>query len=153
MEMIIAIICVILLFIIIKYLLKKLVFALILVGVTGIISYIYKVPYIISLCSILILLYSIYSIFSEVKFFGYNIIRPCRLYINGFYEKIVTLLFSLNYIVFMSICYITLMSISFSMIDIVELATAFIFTWIFVWLVLHTRSLLFSIIERASLYD
>ncbi|WP_195251007.1 hypothetical protein [Romboutsia sp. 1001713B170207_170306_H8] len=45
------------------------------------------------------------------------------------------------------------MSISFSMIDIVELATAFIFTWIFVWLVLHTRSLLFSIIERTSLYD
>lgn len=146
MEIIFIFIAILIILMFIKYLLKKIFFMALGLGIAGIISFLYKVPYIISLCSIMILIYSINSIFSEIKYMVCSLVKPCRFYRNGFYEKIVTLLFSMNYIIFMSICYIALMSMSFSMIDIVEIATAFSFIWICVWLVMHTRTILFKVI-------
>ena len=147
LEILVCIIGILLAFIFLKFIFKKLFLIVSLLGFAGIISFIYKVPYIISIASMLIFIYSVNTIFSEIKYMAKSFIKPCRFYEYGFYEKIVNLLFSLNYIVFMSICYLSLMNTSLSMIDIAELGIAFCITWIFVWIVLNTRSMLFNYIN------
>lgn len=148
MEIIIAIIAIILIFIVVKYLFKKLLFCLFILGFAGVVSFIYKIPYSICIFSLVILIYSINCILSELKYMGSNLIRPCKLYLNGWYEKIVAILFSINYIVFMIICYMTLMHKGIFMIDAMELGVAFCLTWICIWAVGSSRKLLFTYINR-----
>ncbi|MFR9069963.1 MAG: hypothetical protein ACLVIU_06340, partial [Paraclostridium sp.] len=66
MEIILIIVACIIAFMFIKYLLKKILLALFILGFSGVISFIYKIPYIISMLSISILIYSIKTIFSEI---------------------------------------------------------------------------------------
>ncbi len=148
LEIILIIIACIIAFIFIKYLLKKILLALFILGFSGIISFIYKIPYSISVLSISILIYSIKTIFSEIKHLGRNLIKSRRLYLYGWHEKMVDLLFSVNYIVFMGICYMILMRICFSMVNIMNLGIAFCLTLVCIWAVGHSRSTLFRCINK-----
>lgn len=148
LEIILIIIACIIAFMFIKYLLKKILLALFILGFSGVISFIYKIPYSISVLSISILIYSIKTIFSEIKHIGGNLIKSSKLYLNGWHEKIVDLLFSFNYIVFIGICYILLIRIGFSMISAMDLVIAFFFTWICIWLVGHSKNTLFKCINK-----
>lgn len=147
MEIILIIVACVLAFIFVKFLLKKLLLGLFILGFAGVISFVYKVPYSISVLSIAILIYSTLSIFSEIKHMGSNIIRPRKVYLNGWSEKMVDLLFSVNYIVFMSICYILLMRASFYTIDTMQLSITFFLTWSFIWIVGRSRKVLFKYIN------
>lgn len=147
MEIILIIVACVLAFIFVKFLLKKLLLGLFILGFAGVISFVYKVPYSISVLSIAILIYSTLSIFSEIKHMGSNIIRPRKVYLNGWSEKMVDLLFSVNYIVFMSICYILLMRASFYTIDTMQLCITFFLTWSFIWIVGRSRKVLFKYIN------
>ena len=102
----------------------------------------------ISVLSISILIYSIKTIFSEIKHLGRNLIKSRRLYLYGWHEKMVDLLFSVNYIVFMGICYMILMRICFSMVNIMNLGIAFCLTLVCIWAVGHSRSKLFRCINK-----
>lgn len=131
----------------IKYLLKKVLLCLFILACSGGISFIYKIPYSISIFSISILIYSLYSIFSEIKNVGCKLSKSRKLYLDGWSEKLVDLLFSVNYIVFMITCYMLLMRMSFSMIDIFELGIAFFITWICLWLVGHSKGFILKFIK------
>lgn len=131
----------------IKYFFKKIIFFIFILFSSGCISLAFKIPYSVSICSFCILLYSIKCIFLEFKFLGMNIIKPCKLYLNGYYEKLVYLLFSLNYIVFMSICYIFLVSKSMYILEVLDLVIAFCLTWISIWLVGRMRSIFINYIN------
>ncbi|MEG2787198.1 MAG: hypothetical protein RR942_05190 [Romboutsia sp.] len=147
MEIVFIIVACVLTFIFIKFLLKKLLTGLFILSFAGIISFVYKVNYSISVLLITMLIFSANSIFSEVKRMGSNIIKSHNLYLNGGSEKMVNLLFSINYIVFMSICYIVLVRMSFNMIDTIELGIAFCLTWSFIWMVGYSRKILFKCIS------
>jgi hypothetical protein len=151
LEIILIIVACVFAFMFIKYLLKKILLALFILGFSGVISFIYKIPYSISVLSISILIYSIKSISLEVKHMSGNLIKSRRLYLNGWHEKMVNLLFSVNYIVFMGICYMMLMRVSFSIIDTMELVIAFCLTWICIWIVGHSRFVLFKCIDSNEL--
>lgn len=131
----------------IKYLLKKVLLCLFILACSGGISFVYKIPYSISIFSISILIYSLYSIFSEIKNVGCKLFKSRKLYLDGWSEKLVDLLFSVNYIVFMITCYMLLMRMSFSMIDIFELGIAFFITWICLWLVGHSKGFILKFIK------
>lgn len=131
----------------IKYLFKKVLLCLFILACSGGISFIYKIPYSISIFSISILIYSFYSIFSEIKNVGCKLFKSRKLYLDGWSEKLVDLLFSVNYIVFMITCYMLLMRMSFSMIDIFELGIAFFITWICLWLVGHSKGFILKFIK------
>lgn len=146
MEIFIPVIGLILVFMFIKFILNKIFYLTLLLGFTFIINFTYKIPYTICLCSIGIIIYALYSIYSEIKYMGKSFIKPCRLYYHGFYEKIVTLLFSMNYIVFMIIIYSILISRSFFMFDIVEICITFALTWVFIEVVLNSRNIVFKLI-------
>jgi hypothetical protein len=131
----------------IKYLFKKVLLCLFILACSGGISFIYKIPYSISIFSISILIYSLYSIFYEIKNVGCKLFKSRKLYLDGWSEKLVDLLFSVNYIVFMITCYMLLMRMSFSMIDIFELGIAFFITWICLWLVGHSKGFILKFIK------
>nr|WP_250673726.1 hypothetical protein [Paeniclostridium ghonii] len=147
MELILILIACILGFIFIKYLLKKVLLCLFILALSGVISFFYKIPYSISVFSVSILIYSIYSIFSEMKNISCKVFKSRKSYLDGWSEKLVDLLFSANYIVFMITCYMLLMRISLSMIDIFELGIAFLVTWICIWLVGHSKSFILKYIK------
>lgn len=140
MELILVIFAIIFIFIFIKYLLKKFLLLLLFFLVSAFIAFVYKIPYSISISSILIFIYSIKCIVSEFKYFGGNLVKPCKFYLNGAYEKLVSLLFSLNYIVFMFICYVLLMSKSFYIIEFFDLIILFCLTWLCIWFVGNSRN-------------
>lgn len=150
MELILPLIAIIVIFIFVKYLLKKFLIFISVIIFSGVLTLIYKIPYSISIFSVSILLYSIHCIFLEFKYMGKSIIKPCRFYLNGAYEKLVSLLFSINYIVFMTICYILLMNKSFYMLDAIDLGISFSLTWICIWCVTRTRNIFLSYINTAK---
>lgn len=137
-------------FVFIKYLFKKFLFFIFIVIFSGIFALIYKVPYSVSTFSICILLYSIKCIFSEIIYMGGTIIKPCKFYLNGFYEKIVTLLFSLNYIIFMTICYMLLISKSFYILEILDLVIPFCLTWLCIWCIGYIRNIFLNYINTSQ---
>ena len=150
MELILLLIATIVTFIVVKYLFKKLLFCILIVIFAGIFSLIYKISYSVSIFSICILLYSIKCIFSEVIYMGGAIIKPCRFYLHGAYEKLVALLFSLNYIFFMIICYILLMSKSFYILEVMDLLISFCLTWICIWFVGYIRNIFLNYISTSQ---
>ena len=147
LELILILITCILAFIFIKYLFKKLMLCVFILTFSWGISFIYKIPYSISVFSVLILIYSFYSIFSEIKNMGGKLFKSRKLYLDGWSEKLVDLLFSINYIVFMLAAYILLMRFSFSMIDIFELGIAFFMTFACIWLVGHSKNFILKFIR------
>lgn len=148
MELIVALISIAVIFIVITYIVKKIFTFISVVLLSAILTLIYKIPYSISIFSVSILLYSIRCIFSELRYMGKSIIKPCRSYLNGAYEKLVNLLFSINYIIFMTICYVLLMSKILYMLNITDLGMSFALTWICIWFVTRTRNIFLSYVSR-----
>ncbi len=81
---------------------------------------------------------------------GENLVKPRRFYLNGGYEKIVALLFSINYVIFMILCYTTLMNKSFYILDIIDLCISFCLTWICIWIVGHVRSIFLNYVNTKT---
>lgn len=144
MEIFIGIVLFVIAFMIIKYILKKVLFGLFIMLLSGVISFVYKTPYSISLLSILIILYGSMSIYSELKYMSNSLLKSRKTFSNGGYEKICALLFSINYISFMFISYMLFISKGFYMLDIIEFIVTFIFTWVCVWFIGKFRYVLFS---------
>ncbi|MFR3558888.1 MAG: hypothetical protein ACLTUN_10125 [Paraclostridium sordellii] len=150
MEIILILIACLIVFMIIKYLLKKILFGFLILVFSGIISFIYKIPYTTILLSISIIIYCILSICSELKQILLNLFKSRKSYLNGWYEKIVDLLFSANYIVFMINYSIYLVRMSFSTVNTMNLVIIFLISWIFIWSIGHSKFILFKCLEQQT---
>ncbi|CEN79038.1 hypothetical protein [Paraclostridium sordellii] len=150
MEIILILIACLIGFMIIKYLLKKILFGFLILVFSGIISFIYKIPYTTILLSISIIIYCILSICSELKQILLNLFKSRKSYLNGWYEKIVDLLFSTNYIVFMINYSIYLVRMSFSTVNTMNLVIIFLISWIFIWSIGHSKFILFKCLEQQT---
>ncbi|CEN22292.1 hypothetical protein [Paraclostridium sordellii] len=150
MEIILILIACLIVFMIIKYLLKKILFGFLILVFSGIISFIYKIPYTTILLSISIIIYCILSICSELKQILLNLFKSRKSYLNGWYEKIVDLLFSTNYIVFMINYSIYLVRMSFSTVNTMNLVIIFLISWIFIWSIGHSKFILFKCLEQQT---
>lgn len=150
LEIILILIACLIVFMIIKYLLKKILFGFLILVFSGIISFIYKIPYTTILLSISIIIYCILSICSELKQILLNLFKSRKSYLNGWYEKIVDLLFSTNYIVFMINYSIYLVRMSFSTVNTMNLVIIFLISWIFIWSIGHSKFILFKCLEQQT---
>lgn len=153
LEIAIAIIICIFAFMIVKFLFKKILLCLFILGVTLLISFIFKTSYSTILASIIMILCSIKFIFTEIKHLGSDLIKPCKFYSNGLCEKITLFLFTLNYIIFVCICCIILVLRNFYTINIKDLSIAFCFTWILIWLIGKIKNLLFNHLSTIEYED
>lgn len=147
MELILILIACLLGFVFIKYLFKKVMLCLFILACSGGVSFIYKIPYSISIFLVSVIIYSFYSIFSEMKNMGCKLFKSRKSYLDGWSEKLVDLLFSINYIVFMITSYMIFMRMSFSMIDIFELGIAFFITLLCIWIVGHSKNFVLKFIR------
>ena len=147
MELALLLIAIIITFFIVRYLFKKLLFCIFILICAGTYTIIYKIPYSISTFSICILIYSIKYLFSELINIGGIIIKPGRFYLNGYYEKLVCLLFSLNYVLFVAISYMLLISKSFYIIDIMDLVISFCLTWVCIWFIGYIKDVFLKYIN------
>ena len=150
MEIILILIACLIGFMLIKYLLKKILFGFLILVFSGIISFIYKIPYTIMLLSISIIIYCIFSICSELKQMLLNLFKSRKSYLNGWYEKIVDLLFSTNYIFFMINCSIYLVRMSFSTFNTMNLVIIFLISWMCIWTIGHSKFILFKCLEQQT---
>ncbi|CEN22959.1 hypothetical protein [Paraclostridium sordellii] len=150
MEIILILIACLIGFMLIKYLLKKILFGFLILVFSGIISFIYKIPYTIMLLSISIIIYCIFSICSELKQMLLNLFKSRKSYLNGWYEKIVDLLFSTNYIFFMINCSIYLVRMSFSTFNTMNLVIILLISWTCIWTIGHSKFILFKCLEQQT---
>lgn len=150
LEIILILISCLIGFMLIKYLLKKILFGFLILVFSGIISFIYKIPYTIMLLSISIIIYCIFSICSELKQMLLNLFKSRKSYLNGWYEKIVDLLFSTNYIFFMINCSIYLVRMSFSTFNTMNLVIIFLISWMCIWAIGHSKFILFKCLEQQT---
>lgn len=150
LEIILILIACLIGFMLIKYLLKKILFGFLILVFSGIISFIYKIPYTIMLLSISIIIYCIFSICSELKQMLLNLFKSRKSYLNGWYEKIVDLLFSTNYIFFMINCSIYLVRMSFSTFNTMNLVIILLISWTCIWTIGHSKFILFKCLEQQT---
>ena len=131
----------------IKYLFNKFILFLFILSISIGITFVYKIPYKISIFLIFVLIYTFYSVLSQLKIIKFKIFKSRKLYLNGWYEKLVDLLFSLNYITLIILSYIVLTKFSFTFMDIYKLSISFFVTWISLWIIGHSENFLLKIIR------
>ena len=130
----------------VKYFLKKIILCFFILVLSLGISFIYNIPYNISLFLLLVIIYSFYSILSELKNTNCKLLKSHKLYVDGLSEKLVDLLLSLNYIAFMITCYMLFIKLSLLILDIFKLITTFFIILISIWIVGHSKKFILKFI-------
>lgn len=92
---------------IIKNLINSIVFIGIIV-VSIAVSYVYKMPYITSLCVCILVKYGLVDFIVNIKNLSKSIIKSRKRYDEGYLQKLVNILINFNYLLFTLICYILL---------------------------------------------
>lgn len=148
LELALIIILLVLSYMIIKHLFKKILSGLFILGLCGVISFIYKISYEVTLISIVMIICAIKFIMSELKHMGSDFIKPCRLYSNGLYEKMTALLFSINYIIFICLCSILLLRRNLYITNISDFLIICCVTWIIIWSIGRIRTIIFNCLDN-----
>ena len=72
------------------------------------VAYVYKLPYITSLCVCILVKYGLVDFIVNIKNLSKSIIKSRKRYDEGYLQKLVNILINCNYLLFASICYMLL---------------------------------------------
>ncbi|MGL5347110.1 MAG: hypothetical protein ACRDA3_07145 [Peptostreptococcaceae bacterium] len=72
------------------------------------VAYVYKIPYMISLCLCILVKYGLFDFIVNIKNLSKSIIKSRKRYNEGYLQKLVNILINCNYLLFALICYILL---------------------------------------------